>query len=105
MAKKKEEITEAQPGGPLPGPDRAPQPGDVVNYIYHENAGTAHRDKIYPAAVKLVHEGHDGRLLNIEVEQPDGPQRIGPVTYRAHEKDAPAGNTWHWPEEKSTASA
>lgn len=91
-----------KPGDALPGPDRKPKHGDTVNYIFHEHAGTVHQEKIYPALVKVVHEGHEGRLINVEVETPKETLRLGPVSYREHDESAPAGNTWHWPEEPET---
>jgi hypothetical protein len=103
MAKKTKvdfSFADFKPGDPLPGPDPQPIAGDVVNYIFHEHAGARHAGKVYPATVKHVFEGHDGRLLNVEVELESGPERLGPTPYREYDQDAPAGNTWHWPEPK-----
>jgi hypothetical protein len=91
--------TEIAPCEGQPGPDHTPKEGEKVNYIFHENAGNNRQGKVYPATVKAVHEGTEGRLINVEVELPDGPQRIGPTPFREYEEAAPAGNTWHYPEE------
>jgi hypothetical protein len=96
--KKSKTKRERKPGDPFPGPDPEPKAGDTVGYRFGDTAGAEFRDTVTTAKATFIHEGHEGRLINIEVETKQGPLRIGPVPYRGID-DEPAGNTWHWPAE------
>ena len=93
MAKKKDDS--------LPGPDPLPQVGDQVEYIWPEHAPVKLRGKCNGAKVLSVHDGFDGRLLDLEVDSGEGLVTVKRAPYRDAEDDA--GNTWHYPPDEKPA--
>lgn len=87
MAKKKEEI--------VPAPDPLPKVGDDVEYIWPETAAPKLRGKTNGAKVTAVHDGFDGRLVNLDVDSGAGLLPVKSAPWRDEEDQA--GNTWHWP--------
>jgi hypothetical protein len=54
--------------------------------------------KITQAKVAFVHEGHDGRLLNLEAQDEKGAVPLVNVPWREWSLDDVTGNSWHWPD-------
>jgi hypothetical protein len=75
-------------------PTPTPKPGDTVNYVWPV-AG----NKIGPAKVAFVHEGHEGRLLNLEAQDEKGGVPLVNVPWRDFALDDVTGNSWHWPDQ------
>ncbi len=90
-------------GNSLPevlAPDPLPKAGDQVEYFWPETAEPELRKKNHGAKVLAVHEGYEGRLLDIEVDTGAGLLIVKNAPWR--DADDNAGNTWHWPPQVET---
>ena len=75
------------PNGPTPPPEI----GDEVIYIWPPEGGNKLGGKALAAKVTAIHDGFDGRLVDLDVDTGSG---IVPVK-SAPWRDDEAGNTWH----------
>lgn len=84
----------------IPAPDPLPKVGDQVEYFWPETTPAKLRGKNNGAKVLAVHDGFDGRLVDLEVDTGEGLITVKRAPWRDVEDEA--GNTWHWPETAET---
>ncbi len=74
-------------------PEPLPKAGDQVEYIWPETAAAKLRGKCNGAKILAVHDGFDGRLVDLEVDSGEGLVVVKRAPWRG--ADDHAGNTWH----------
>jgi hypothetical protein len=94
--KNQSENSDARETAPVIGPDPQPKVGDTVSYIWPQEKEGPLAGKTLEAKVTVVFEGHDGRLVNLDVTTGVGTVPVTKSPWRDEEDNA--GNTWHWPE-------